>query len=115
MGGTDAQPRPEGRTSLATLARFYLSCIEAEQAAALALPLGGNYVEAGAGFMEAGTGVPIADDPDVATLVRETLPGRSRRHGGPRLAGVRGAGPAIPPTVGRPSAHRRRPRGTGGR
>ncbi len=67
MGGTDAQPRPEGRTSLATLARFYLSCIEAEQAAALALPLGGNYVEAGAGFMEAGTGVPIADDPDVAT------------------------------------------------
>lgn len=51
----------DGVSRLATLAKFYLGCIEAEQAAALALRIGGDYLAAGAGFTEEGTSVPILD------------------------------------------------------
>ena len=44
---------------LATLAKFYLGCVEAEQAAALAVRIGSDYLEAGAGFIEEGSSVPI--------------------------------------------------------
>ena len=46
---------------LETLAKFYLGCVEAEQAAVLAVPIGGDYLEAGAGFTEEGSSVPISD------------------------------------------------------
>lgn len=48
-------------SGLATLAKFYLGCVEAEQAAALAVRIGGDYLEAGAGFTEEGSSVPIPD------------------------------------------------------
>ncbi len=66
MAETDANARAGGVTRLATLAKFYLGCIEAEQAAALAVRIGGDYLEAGAGFAEEGTAVPIPDSPGTA-------------------------------------------------
>ncbi len=64
MAETGTNARTVARVS--TLASFYLGCIEAEQAAALAVRIGGNYLEAGAGFAEEGTAVPIADDSSAA-------------------------------------------------
>lgn len=66
MAETDARARAGEAARVSTLAKFYLGCIEAEQAAALALRIGGNYLEAGASFAEEGTAVPIADTPGVA-------------------------------------------------
>ena len=61
MAETDANVRAAGAARVATLARFYLGCIEAEQTAALAVRIGGNYLEASAGFAEEGVAVPIPD------------------------------------------------------
>ena len=66
MAETDANDRADGVAQVATLAKFYLDCIEAEQAAALAVRIGGNYLEAGAGFAEEGVAVPIPDNPGAA-------------------------------------------------
>ena len=63
---TDANAGAGEPARVATLAKFYLGCIEAEQAAALALRIDGNYLEAGAGFAEEGVAVPIPDNPDTA-------------------------------------------------
>ncbi len=74
MAETDANA-PSGRIAgVATLAKFYLGCIEAEQAAALALRIGGDdYLEAGAGLAEEGTAVPIPDDPETAKWCAKRL------------------------------------------
>ncbi len=59
--------RTDGVAQVARLAKFYLRCVEAEQAAAFALRVGGDgYLEAGAGFLEEGTAVPILDSPGTA-------------------------------------------------
>ena len=62
----DANTSTSGAARIATLAKFYLGCVEAEQAAALAVRIGGDYLEAGAGFTEEGTAVPIEDGPGAA-------------------------------------------------
>ena len=46
MAETDSNARVGGAARVETLAKFYLGCIEAEQAAALALRIDGNYLEA---------------------------------------------------------------------
>ena len=66
MDKNDASAHADGIAKVATLAKFYLGCIEAEQAAALALRIGGDYIEAGAGFAEEGVAVPIPDNPATA-------------------------------------------------
>ncbi len=66
MAETGTDSIAGGVAGIATLAKFYLGCIEAEQAAALAVRIGGNYLEAGAGFAEEGAAVPIPDSPDAA-------------------------------------------------
>ena len=66
MAETDGNAQAGGASRVATLATFYLGCVEAEQAAALAVRIDGNYLEAGAGFAEEGTTVPIPDSPDAA-------------------------------------------------
>ena len=73
MAETGAKPRAGGATRLATLAKFYLGCIEAEQAAALAVRIGGGYLEAGAGLTEEGTAVPIPDGLDTAKWCAKRL------------------------------------------
>ena len=72
-------------------AKFYLGCIEAEQAAALALRIGGNYLEADAGFTEEGQTVPITDSPDAAKWCANRLRDDPRgmvAHGWPVCLGV---------------------------
>ena len=66
MAKTNTGTRAGKATRVSTIAKFYLGCIEAEQAAALAVRIGGNYLEAGAGFAEEGTAVPIADSSSAA-------------------------------------------------
>ena len=66
MAEKDVDHHADGATRVAKLARFYLGCIEAEQAAALAMRIGGDYLEAGAGFAEEGVAVPIPDNPGAA-------------------------------------------------
>ena len=66
MTETDSNARMGGAARVETLAKFYLGCIEAEQAAALALRIDGNYLEAGAGFVDEGAAVPIPDNPAAA-------------------------------------------------
>ena len=67
MTESDPKCRAGGVTQVATLAKFYLGCIEAEQAADLTVPIGGNYyLEAGAGFAEKGVAVPIPNNPAAA-------------------------------------------------
>jgi len=66
--------RGDGVGQVATLAKFYLGCIEAEQAAALYLRIGGDeYLEAGAGFAEEGIAVPIPDTPGTARWCAKRL------------------------------------------
>lgn len=79
MSEPDGSARVGGSGRLATLARFYLGCIEAEQAAALAVGIEGDYLEAGAGFTEEGAGVPIADSEDAAKWCARRL--KSDREG----------------------------------
>ena len=67
MTETDPKCGAEGVTQVATLAKFYLGCIEVEQAAGLTVPIGGNYyLEAHAGFAEEGVAVPIPNNPAAA-------------------------------------------------
>ena len=67
MTETDPKCRAEGVTQVATLAKFYLGCIEAEQAARLAVRIGGNYyLEARASFADEGVAVPIPNNPATA-------------------------------------------------
>lgn len=74
MAETEANARADGTAQVATLARFYLGCIEAEQVAALALRIGGGeYLQAGAGFFEEGIGVPIPDNPETAKWCAKRL------------------------------------------
>ena len=66
MAETDSNARVGGAARVETLAKFYLGCIEAEQAAALALRIDGNYLEARASFVEEGAAVSIPDNPGAA-------------------------------------------------
>ena len=73
MAETDGNARVGAVARPATLAKFYLGCIEAEQAAALAVRIGGDYLEGGAGFVEEGTAVPIPDSPGTAKWCAKRL------------------------------------------
>ena len=66
MAESDGNIRTSEAARLAAIAKFYLSCIEAEYAGALAVRIGGNYLEARAGFVEEGAVVPIPNGPDGA-------------------------------------------------
>ena len=74
MAETDASASADGMARVATLAKFYLGCIEAEQAAAFAVPIDGDdYLEAGTGFAEEGVSVTIPDSPVAATWCANRL------------------------------------------
>lgn len=77
--------------SVATLARFYLGCIEAEQAAGFAVSVAGDYVEVDAGFVEEGIAVPIPEDTDTIKWCRKRLrddPDGVVSHGWPVCVGL---------------------------
>lgn len=74
MAETDASASAGGAARVATLAKFYLGRIEAEQAAAFAVPIDGDdYLEARTGFAEEGASVTIPDSPVAAAWCANRL------------------------------------------